>query len=136
MDEGSEGGDGCERPEQEVAANGPDEEAKSSCALAVATSRPAGSGKGNEVFVRSTAVTHVILPLQGAACFARPPALSTTARYLLQALQPCSAPLPQEELADSCPSEIPVSTPPQAARLQEARHTNSGSALAYSQGMI
>ena len=60
----------------------------------------------------------------------------TTARYLLQALQPCSAPLPQEELADSCPSEIPVSTPPQAARLQEARHTNSGSALAYSQGMI
>ena len=51
-------------------------------------------------------------------------------------LLPCSAPLPQEELADSCPSEIPVSTPPQAARLQEARHTNSGSALAYSQGMI
>ena len=50
MDEGSEGGGGCERPEQEVAANGPDEEAKSSCALAVATSRPAGSGKGNEVF--------------------------------------------------------------------------------------
>ena len=26
-------------------------------------------------YVRSTAVTHVILPLQGAACFARPPAL-------------------------------------------------------------
>ena len=50
---------------------------------------------------------------------------------LLQALQPCSAPLPQEELADSCPSEFPVSTPPQAARLQKARRTNSGAALAY-----
>ena len=82
--------------------------------------------------VRSTAVTHVILPPQGTACSARPLALlNHGAMPLLQAPQPCSAPLPQEELADSCPSEFPVSTPPQAARLQKARRTNSGAALAY-----
>ena len=68
MDEGSEGGDGSERPEQEVAATGPDEEAKSSCALAVATSRPAGSGKGNEVFWGGVGVAPVVgLPRPAAA---------------------------------------------------------------------
>ena len=50
MDEGSEGGDGSERPEQEVAATGPDGEAKSSCALAVGTSRLSSVEEGSEVF--------------------------------------------------------------------------------------
>ena len=50
MDEDSEGGDGSERPQQDIVATGPDGEAKSSCALAVGTSRLSSVEEGNEVF--------------------------------------------------------------------------------------
>ena len=50
MDEGSEGGDGCERPEQEVVATGPDEGPEAVALWLSGTSRLSSVGEGNEVF--------------------------------------------------------------------------------------
>ena len=50
MDEGSEGGDGSERPEQLLVATGPDEEAEAVALWLWGTSRLSSVGEGKEVF--------------------------------------------------------------------------------------